>query len=341
MEQHQYSTAVLQSHLAKAIQTLSRGRITSEYLSIAENTWRVGPVVEYFKTATNPLTTTSGSALRVSQLNTALVALLAQQSALEKLRPKMTRVPFQAFAILENVAPVGVFVGETESTPLTSPQLSSSLMDYTKLSLIAVLTRELLRIGGPAAEESVLTTLRNALSLAQDTAFLSTTPSTATIRPAGIGNGSLVVTSTGSSAAQIATDIGNMVSALASSWISPAWIMHPKTLAFLNTRNDAGLLTNLSDGPVLCGIPIITTLVAGSIWLIDAADILIAFDDQEMELDRSEQSALVFTDSPQSSPAATSLVSLWERNYVAFKVTRPVNWLRAHTTSVVRMSVSY
>jgi HK97 family phage major capsid protein len=236
---------------------------------------------------------------------------------------------------------VGAFVGETEAAPLTSPQLSSSPIDYTKLSLIAVLTREILRVGGVAAEESVLTTLRNALALAQDTAFLSTVPSTVGVRPAGVGNGALVVTSTGTTSAQIAADIGGMVQALASSWISPAWVMHPKTLAFINTRNDSGLLTNLPDGPVLCGIPVITTLVSGAIYLIDCTDILIAFDDNAMELDRSGQGALVFTDSPQSSPAATSLVSLWERNYIAFKLTRPLYWLRGHTTSVVRMSISY
>lgn len=336
----EYTRGALRSHLAKTLQALSRSNLLNESLSIAEATWKAGPVVEYLKAAQSPLTTVSGAPLKASQLNSALIALLAEQSALEKLRPKMTRVPFQSFAILENVAPVGIFVGETESVPLTSPQLSSSPIDFTKLSLIAVLTREILRIGGAAAEESVLTSLRNALSLAQDTAFLSTTPATLSVRPAGVGNGATAIASSGSSASQIATDIGSMLEGLGS-WLSPVWVMSQKTLSFLTTRNDSGLLTFLPDGPLLAGLPVVTTLVSGSIYLLDAADILIASDDNAMELDRSEQGALVFTDSPQSSPAATSLVSLWERNYVAFKLTRPLYWLRAHSNSLIRMSVSY
>ena len=109
----------------------------------------------------------------------------------------------------------------------------------------------------------------------------------------------------------------------------------------LKIRNDANLLSDLPNGPLLAEIPVITTPMTGFIHLIDAGDIALAVDDAGMELDRSESSTLVMTDTPESSPAATSQVSMFQRNYIAFRVIRSMSWLRCHTNSVVRMSVNY
>src|SRR5262245_12887270 len=94
---------------------------------------------------------------------------------------------------------------------------------------------------------------------------------------------------------------------LLGSWTSPTWIM-PSRLARLAAKLGApGMGVNV------LGIPAIFSDNCGSrIILLDANDIL--YGDSGTEIGVAGEASLIMTDSPQSSPRHSELVSLWQND---------------------------
>jgi hypothetical protein len=209
-------------------------------------------------------------------------------------------------------------------------------MDATKAGAIAVVTRALLRLGDPIAERLISGTVLGALADFQDTQFLD--PSVAAVSdesPASITHGGGSVSSTGSTAAQIQTDLIAMLALITTSGTSLRWFMRPTTAAVIQLR-----LAGSADVPrTLLGIPIIMAPRAPQqIVLADLAECVYAADDGPV-VDRSEQTTVVMDDG--SSPASTTTINMWMKNMVAFRAVRSLNWARVRSGSVVSMSVSY
>jgi hypothetical protein len=314
--------------------------IPSYQASYATEHWRDSPAVALvLKAQQNPATSANSAPLRQYGIVTELLTLLSNVSVVERLKSRFLNVPFLAQVPIENVLLSSNWVGETQSIPISAGSLSSVTLDVTKHALIFVITKELLKVAN--SENAVRQIAVNSVAYGLDSTFLDATiVSTPTVRPASITNNCSVVSSTGSSAAQIQTDIANMTAALGT-WRDVVFVMRQRTLSYIAAT--APTLLDFSQvTPRLLGIPAFVSIGSpAQITLIDCGDILIADDPNETEIEASDQASLVMTDTPESSPAATSLVSMFQRNYTAFKVTRMISWQRAHSSSVVRMSVSY
>jgi hypothetical protein len=92
----------------------------------------------------------------------------------------------------------------------------------------------------------------------------------------------------------------------------------------------------LRDGR-LGGVPVLQTTAAattdndspggGRLFLIDAAEILLADDGKELEV--SEETSVQMDSSPDDpTTAATVMVSLWQHNLVGIRVNRYIRWER-------------
>jgi hypothetical protein len=92
------------------------------------------------------------------------------------------------------------------------------------------------------------------------------------------------------------------------------------------------------DGGSILGLPVVISQSVGArVILVNAPEILIARD-PAVTIDASEEASLVMTDTPEASPAATSLVSMFQRNYIAIRAELFINWARARSTSVAYIS---
>ena len=115
-------------------------------------------------------------------------------------------------AKLTSSATVG-WVGEGLSKPVTELAFAGVTLDAKKLAAIVIITAELSRFSSPSADGVIRQDLAAATNKAIDAAFVAATAAT-TAKPAGILNGVIAVTSTGSTPAAIATDIGAVLAGM-------------------------------------------------------------------------------------------------------------------------------
>ena len=254
----------------------------------------------------------------------------------------MRRVPFRTKVPRETGSGTGgAWIGEGLATPVAATSFDSITQEAYKAAKIVVLSDELLRLGDPDAEQTLRSTVVAGMGAYIDGQFL--TPSvtlSANLRPAAITNGATAVTSTGSSAAQINTDLSAMLAAITTDGGGLVWIMRPAT-AFKIAATIGG--TAAVDIPrTLFGIPLVLSANSpAQITLVDAAHILYS-DTGGFDVDISTQAALQLDDTPTNPPvAATIIESLWARNLFGVRVTRWLAYLRAQSGAVTYMAVSY
>jgi hypothetical protein len=156
-------------------------------------------------------------------------------------------------------------------------------------------------------------------------------------RPASILNGAPSTSSTGSTLAQIQTDLSGMTGQL-TTWESPIWTMHPKTLTRLEIVGGGTLLRNNGAQPLLLGYPVFTSTASpAQIALIDAGNILLA--DGPVRVDFSDQVNVVLDDG--GSPNELQFVNLWQTNLAGVLTELFINYERAYSGSAVYMAVAY
>jgi hypothetical protein len=99
-----------------------------------------------------------------------------------------------------------------------------------------------------------------------------------------------------------------------------------------------------AEGGTLLGYPVIASenvpSVGGSpsdgtpIIFLLPREILLA-DDGQVVIDASNQASVQMDTAPDSPPtASTTLVSLWQMNFVGLKAERWINWLKRRSTAV-------
>jgi len=310
--------------------------------SYAAEHWRDSPAVQLvLKAQTNPMTSANSAPLRQFGIVTELLSLLSNVSVVERLKSRFYNAPFLASVPVENTLLSSDWIGEKVAIPISAASLSSASLDVTKQALIFVISKELIQRGGPVAESAIRTIAVNSIAYGLDSKFLDPTiVATQGVRPASITNNSSVVSSSGSSGSQIATDLASMTSALGS-WRDAAWIMKQQTLSYIAATAPT-LLDFSQPTPRLLGLPAFVTVASPQqIVLLDLQDILLADNPDETEIETSQEASLVMTTTPESSPASTELVSLFQRNYVGYRITRTISWMRGHSSSVVKMTTTY
>jgi HK97 family phage major capsid protein len=319
----------------------------------ANNFWGDTKVATLLKSAVTPMSTAD-----VDQATRAVAYDFAQALRPRTIIGRLQGLRAALFLTRSIVATGGAsanWVGEGVPTPASAMALTSAVvLGHTKASGLCVLTNELLQSSNPKADEVIAADLARACAQLMDLAFIDPTNAGSADKPAAVTHGCPTVPSTGAALANIDEDLRAIIEKVSDAeqgLISPAWVMHPWTATYLGLmRGSGGTLAYPGIGPrggVLLGIPVITSTgvqrvgspSSSYIALVDADDILLA-DDGEAAVDYSNNTALQVVDNP--SNGATSLISMFQTNSTAARVTRWINWhARRTSAAVVLTGITY
>ena len=187
--------------------------------------------------------------------------------------------------------------------------------EHFKYGVIVPLAEELVKVSTPAAEATVRRTVLGGLAAAIDNQFLLPTVAvSAGVNPASLTNGSTEITTTGTTAAQIAADLAGMLAAVTTP--GPlVWIMKPKTMyriALVLGSQAAGLPATLF------GIPVIASVNSPAQMTLLDPSAMIYSDSGQFDLDVSTKRAVQLDTAPDARPppqpcirAHTSATSSW------------------------------
>ncbi len=261
--------------------------------------------------------------------------------------PALRNVPFNVPLVGQTEGGEGYWVGEGKAKPLTSFGFERNILDIFKVANIAVVTEELLRRSSPAAEGLLRDSLAAAIAARLDTDFVNPAKAAvAGVSPASITNGLTPVASSGGDADAIRTDIRALMATFIAAQNAPTsgvWIMGSTTaLALSMMTNPLGQpeFPGISmTGGTFAGLPVIVSdyIPAGTVVLANASDIYLA-DEGGIQVDMSREASLEMADNPahnsDTPTGATSLVSMFQTNSVAFRVERFINWARRRPSAV-------
>ncbi len=246
---------------------------------------------------------------------------------LRDLLATFARVPFRTQTPEENqAAATGGWVGEGLPAINYKGTLKTTTVDYAKAIVMTVISRELAK-HGKATEATMLRILRNLVSRHLATQLFDPTASATAAHPASLTYGANSTTSTGSSSAQIVTDVTGMPAKLQTVCADCRWVMRPQTFYRVASAFGAVGLTVTRDN--LIGAPV--TLLSGmprEIVFLDSAGILYASDD-EMDLSITTEASIEMSDAPTMNGitgGGAAAVSLYQCNLVGLKVEAAMSW---------------
>lgn len=261
--------------------------------------------------------------------------------------PSLRNVPFNVPLVGQTSGGQGYWVGEGKAKPLTSFGYERNLLDIFKVANIAVVTEELLRRSTPAAEGLIRDNLADAIAARLDTDFINPAKAAvAGVSPASITNGLTAVVSTGGDADAIRADVRALMATFIAAQNAPTsgvWIMGTLTALGLsmmvNPLGQPEFPGITMTGGTFQGLPVIVSdyIGAGVVVLANASDIYLA-DEGGVQVDMSREASLEMADNPahnsDTPTGATSLVSMFQTNSVAFRVERFINWQRRRPSAV-------
>lgn len=275
-----------------------------------------------------------------------LFTLLQGASIFVRLQSAMRRVPFRVKVPRDMASGSGsAWRGESLPMPVVAGLYDMVALEYFERGTIALLTKELARVGDPIAEAAVRQKLITAIAADLDGQFFDPTIGPTSTHPASITYTAPQVSSTGVTAAALLADLASLIGAITTPADNLRWAMRPQTY-YKILATLAGVGGVVSAPNALLGIPVMVSstmpVSAGSptsslIVLLDAAAIAFAQDDK-VDLSVSDEAALQATDNPVSG--ATVLLSLYQTNLFAMRASLGVSWLRAFDGSVAVMTVS-
>jgi HK97 family phage major capsid protein len=236
----------------------------------------------------------------------------------------------------------GYWVAESKPKPLSKPVIAGTNLPSRKIAAIVVVTKEALEPheGGTGTERALDADLRRAVTEVLDTSFIdASNAGVSGEEPASVTNGATPIASTDNPA----TDIAALISAFSGDLSSAYFITDPVTAAQIALARDASGGFLFPDagprGGSILGIPLLTSRSSprdssgGQLALVDAS--AIAFAEQGLRIDRSQQAALHMSDTPDDpTDASTVLVSLWQNNLVAMRAEIFANWQVQRTGAV-------
>lgn len=264
--------------------------------------------------------------------------------------PSLRSIPFRVPLIGQATGGTAYWVGEGDGKPLTKPSFSRTELAPLKVAAITVATMELLRDSSPSAERMLRDDLAAAVAARLDITFVDpTVTASAGVSPASITNGAEVITSAATTDADAIRNEVRSVMLKFSNALNPltsgVWIISSSTALALammvNTLGQAEFPGISINGGTFMGLPVIVSdHVTDYVVLMNAGDIWLG-DVGGLQIDMSDQASLQMVagddeGSTQSSitPTATSVVSMFQTNSVAFRAERTMNWARRRTSAV-------
>jgi HK97 family phage major capsid protein/HK97 family phage prohead protease len=239
----------------------------------------------------------------------------------------------------------GSFVPQGGAIPVRQGAFQAVTITPRKMAVISTFTREIAEHSTPAIEGLIRQAMQEDTAVSLDTVLFDATAASTT-RPAGLRNGVTVTTATsGGGFAALVGDIKNLVGVLsaANSLRNPVWIMNPaQVLSISMTQNAGGDFPFAPEinGGNLRGYPIIqsTTMTAGMVLLVDAADFFSATGDEPrfdvsdtatLHLDDTTPLAIGTAGSPNT--VAAPVRSLFQTDTIAIRMMLDVNWAMRRT----------
>jgi HK97 family phage major capsid protein len=297
-------------------------------------------------------TTTSGWALPLVQTNyvNEFLELLRPMTLIGRI-PGLRHVPFNVSMPAQTAGGTYNWVGEGAPKPVTKPTYASVTLTKAKAAGIIVLTKELVKLSTPSAQEAVRDEMLKGIQQFLDGQFIdSTVAAVSGVNPASITNGVTGTAVTGADVAAARADISARVAAFAAAnyGLGGLVILMNESVAFtlgsmINSVGQPAFPGLSINGGSILGIPVVTSETVGAqIILMHAPSVLIA-DEGGIEIDASEE-ASVEMDSVPTDPAdaTTVLTSFWQHNLVGLRVERMITWGKARSTAVDRItSVAY
>ncbi len=260
--------------------------------------------------------------------------------------PGLRRVPFNIAVPAQTGGGTYGWVGEGQAKPVSALAFAPVTLAWAKIAGIIVLTKELIRFSNPAAEQIVRDDMVNGVARYMDQQFVDPTVAAVTnVNPASVTNGVAATAASGTTAAAFRTDMRTAMGLFITGNDDPSSVVVLMSatvalnLSLLMNSLGQPEFPNISiKGGTILGLPVIVSQNVGArIILAQAGDILIA-DDGPVEIDVSEQASIVMDSAPQLSPVETSVVSLWQRNYIGLRVDKMVTWKKGRSTSVQYIS---
>jgi HK97 family phage major capsid protein/HK97 family phage prohead protease len=264
--------------------------------------------------------------------------------------PSLMRIPFRTPLILETGVPTGYWVGEGKPKPVSAGAYDRTTLDELKVAAISVVTEELLRKSSPSADALLRNSLARAVISTIDVTFIDpAVPASPGVSPASITNGVSAIASSGNDADAIREDLralwGTFIAAN-NPPTSAVYIMSSMTALALslmvNPLGQAEFAGITMAGGTFQGIPVITSeylsavSAGGFVVLANASDIYFG-DEGGVSVDMSREASLQMLDNPTNdtvTPTATSMVSMFQTNSVAFRAERILNWKKRRASAV-------
>lgn len=231
----------------------------------------------------------------------------------------------------------GSFVAEGAPIPVRKLGLTSLTLSPKKMGVISVFTREIARYSNPAIEGLIREEILADTAVTLDSLLLDATASSSS-RPAGLTNGVTAVTETaGGGYEAILADIANLAAPFdtANAGRNLALLMNPAQAR--KVRMTAGPNSSGFDwaNQFLDEFTVIvsTTVPAGKVYMIDAADFVTAAGDTP-EFDVSDQTVLHMEDTSPAQIAATGTPntvsapaqSMFQTASIALRMLLDVSW---------------
>lgn len=244
----------------------------------------------------------------------------------------------------------GAWRGEGGPTPSMQTSFDTFTLGPSVADVLVVVTDELFRFGRPT-EAALIAALRGAVNRYLTTALLDPTIAATADHPGSLTNAALPVTSTGSTAAQIITDLSAMIAGIQTGADGGLlWILRPVTLATIYAKL-AGVGMTPTPG-FLLGWPVLTDAASPQqITLADPMSVAIATD-EEVIVEFSNSAAIEMDDAPSQSAASgtgASLVSLFQVGGVGLMASLRANWTNVfegaasptYAAGITYMTVTY
>jgi HK97 family phage major capsid protein len=246
----------------------------------------------------------------------------------------------------------GSFVGEGAPIPVRRAAFTSVPLTPKKMAVITAMTREITERSTPQIEQLLRNAIQEDTSIAIDSVLLDNNAASA-IRPAGLRNGATSAAGTAGGGfnavvADLKGMLGSLITSTSGNIRQPVWLMNPaQALALSLTQNAGGEFPFAAEvnGGSFRGYGIIqsTTVPAGVVILIDAADFFSATGD-EPRFDVSDQTTLHMEDTTPlqlttgaqgAGVVASPARSMFQTDSIALRMILPMNWAMRRTGVVV------
>jgi HK97 family phage major capsid protein/HK97 family phage prohead protease len=301
--------------------------------------------------ATTTDSTWAGALVDPTNLPGEFIEFLRPETIIGRLN--LRGIPTNVRLIEQTQGGTGYWVGQGAPKPLTSFGYSPITLSPTKVAAIAVATKESLRYSTPSLDMLMRDGLRDAIVERVDIDLLDPAEAgSANVQPASLTNGLVALTSAGTSADNVRTDLANLVQALRSAHLRGSIaIVLPDALltamAFMvNSLGQPEFPGLDNDGGTYKGIRFI-----GSEYVANASgsgNMVVAIAEREVfvsndggvTIDASDQASLQMLNNPTNNSGTatpTTMVSMFQTNSVAFLGEWHINWQKRRSSAVVYM----